>query len=285
MIGTLYHYCNTSAFVSIIDSRSILLSSLSLSNDSMEGKIVNKVILELAKEDGLCDSPLEYLQHSACVMEKIIDGLGFCLSEDGDLLSQWRGYADNGSGISIGFSKAYLDKLTDPSFVKKVPNLELNKVEYEPQTHRKLIAPTYIELKKLIDTGAFNLGTHLTIGNVDELKANLELLKQANLNLFLRLMTLFSKLFLLKSYGFREEREWRLVSIEFRGLADFCDYRAAFGRIIPYIKFEIPDFGIQAIHEVVLGPRHTTPPEVVDAMLKRYGFNDVRVRSSETTYR
>ena len=27
-----------------------------------------------------------------------------CFCEDGDVLSQWRGYADNGKGCSLGFS-------------------------------------------------------------------------------------------------------------------------------------------------------------------------------------
>lgn len=32
-----------------------------------------------------------------------MSALGFCLSEDGDVLSQWRGYADNAQGVAIGF--------------------------------------------------------------------------------------------------------------------------------------------------------------------------------------
>lgn len=39
----LYHYCSTSTFLSIIANRSIWLSSMSLSNDTMEGKLVRHI--------------------------------------------------------------------------------------------------------------------------------------------------------------------------------------------------------------------------------------------------
>ncbi len=38
----LYHYCSNEAFRSIIDKKAIWLSSLSLTNDPMEGKWLHK---------------------------------------------------------------------------------------------------------------------------------------------------------------------------------------------------------------------------------------------------
>jgi hypothetical protein len=74
----------------------------------MEGKLVTEILALLAKDDGLDETDTQRLQQSAAGLEEVIDGLGFCLSEDGDLLSQWRGYAADASGVSIGFSKEYL---------------------------------------------------------------------------------------------------------------------------------------------------------------------------------
>lgn len=287
-MATLYHYCNTASFVSIIESRSLWLSSLALSNDTMEGRIVNRVVIELAREDGLSGYPLQRLEESVHLMEEMFDGLGFCLSEEGDLLSQWRGYADNASGISIGFSQSYLEKLAEVIKEKKGPTFTLQKVEYDPNVHRTQVAPTYAELRKLIDAGAFKMSGFRTLMDNrtdEEIEAEQEAVKKTNMKLFLKLLELFPKLFLLKTHGFREEREWRLVSTVIRGLADTCDYRASSGRVIPFMKFNLANLDMQAIDEVVLGPRHPTPLEIVAAMLKRYGFEGIRVRRSDATYR
>lgn len=52
----------------------------------------------------------------------------FCLSEEADLLSQWRGYADDGRGVCIGFKKEALELYLKT----KVENnsITLNKVLY-----------------------------------------------------------------------------------------------------------------------------------------------------------
>ena len=36
--------------------------------------------------------------------------LGTCFSEERDLLSQWRGYANDGAGFSVTFDKEKLDR-------------------------------------------------------------------------------------------------------------------------------------------------------------------------------
>ncbi|WP_454913808.1 hypothetical protein [Stutzerimonas chloritidismutans] len=52
-LETLYHYCSTGTFAAILQTQSIWLSSLTLSNDSMEGQLVKETIIRLAKEDNL----------------------------------------------------------------------------------------------------------------------------------------------------------------------------------------------------------------------------------------
>jgi hypothetical protein len=109
----LYHYCPTAAFHSIIQTRSIWLSSLTLANDTMEGKLVVEALTRLAQRDGLDRVAVERLKDSVALLEGMFDGLGFCLSEDGDLLSQWRGYASDATGVAIGFSRAHLQTLAN----------------------------------------------------------------------------------------------------------------------------------------------------------------------------
>jgi hypothetical protein len=66
----------------------------------MEGTLVAEVLARIAEADGLDQAETQRLQELVSGLEQVIDGLGFCLSEDGDLLSQWRGYAAN-SGDTI----------------------------------------------------------------------------------------------------------------------------------------------------------------------------------------
>ena len=55
----------------------------------------------------------------------------FCLSAYGDSLGQWRGYGDDGYGISIGFKKSYFSKLNDSGCTEKWPYLlGLSKAKY-----------------------------------------------------------------------------------------------------------------------------------------------------------
>ena len=84
----------------------------------------------------------------------------FCLSEEKDLLSQWRGYADDGKGIFIGFNGEFLDGIcslyTSPSKDPKA-TIFFDKVHYD-----KNIANDYIN-----ETGISNVEKCQT---VDELK-------------------------------------------------------------------------------------------------------------------
>jgi Protein of unknown function (DUF2971) len=285
---TLYHYCSTEAFVSIVRSRSLRLSSLRLSNDTMEGRLVNATIMRLAMRDDLDAAARESLQESLAFMERFFDGLGFCLSEDGDLLSQWRGYADDARGVSIGFARPYLSSLADSSRGQSQSGFALYEVEYDPSEHEALVEPTYRELRKLMDAGAFKMRgswSLLDTRTPEEVAADDKTIEQVHNALFRKVLGLFPRLYELKASAFREEREWRLVSIFTDTTSDECEFRAAKGRVIPYRTFSLESLSTAPIVEVVVGPRHETPPDVVKSLLRQAGFGEASVRRSEATYR
>lgn len=264
------------------------LSSLSLSNDTMEGRILNKTFMRLAERDGLDQRTLLQVGKNVEMMEKLFDGLGFCLSEEGDLLSQWRGYADDARGLSIGFHRDYLERLAEASKGNGKPGFTLQRVEYESSTHESLVEPTYRELRGLIDAGAFKTPgpkTLLDTRSEEEVAIERKAIRAAWSAAYFKVLELFPRLFELKGTAFREEREWRLVSILVRDLSDDCLFRSGRDRIVPYRSFALSDIGIPAIAEVVLGPRNLTPVTITHSMLKQLGFGDVPVRSSAATYR
>ena len=101
MPNILYHYCSNSSFINIILSGVIWLSDLSLSNDTEEGRwgigMTEKYISQHKRDPESFRSFLNY------VSTRERNQFGFCLSEEGDLLSQWRAYGEDGAGLSVGF--------------------------------------------------------------------------------------------------------------------------------------------------------------------------------------
>lgn len=286
---TLYHYCSTESFYKIISNKEIWLTSLSLSNDSMEGQLVKHLLSEIAIKDGLDEGHVKKLQEAAANINTIIDGLGFCLSEKKDILSQWRGYANDAYGVSIGFSKEYIELLADSYRGGQVSGFALGKVIYEPTEQEQVIKPTYEKIKEFINKGAFKPGysyrSLLSSKSDEEIENENNEIKKQQHSLYMTILFFISDIFLLKSKAFEEEFEWRLISLLVKTTDDVCSFYSSFDKIKPYRAFKLAEFGIHPIKEIVLGPKNNTPKYVVESFLKQSGFNDVKVSSSEASYR
>lgn len=253
----------------------------------MEGKLVAQSVLRLADKDKLGIEEVTKLQDSINRLEILFDGLGFCLSEESDLLSQWRGYAADATGISVGFNRTYLEWLVETSRNNNVNTLNLNKVEYEADAHDKLVTPTYLEIKQLLEIKYRKHGL-LEIRSDEQIAEETKTKSKADSDLLLKTISLYDQLFLLKSAAFKEEKEWRLVShiVNIHTDAIACDYRTSTGKIIPYCSYELKELVRAPIFEVVLGPKHSTPIHVIKKLLVQNGFgNNVRIRKSTASYR
>ena len=64
-------------------------------------------------------------------------------------MSQWRGYADDAKGFSIGFSAEYLLSLSDRLKVNERKVIFLQKVEYDVSAQEEIVKPTYLEFKRI----------------------------------------------------------------------------------------------------------------------------------------
>ena len=157
--NTLYHYCSLDTFLKIIKSSSIWLSDIQKSNDFREMawfrqkyydfilnkynntddknvKTICETIFSIAATDGYENFPTWLLPTVRHNMKEIRDTFfslrtyAFCLSELADSLGQWRGYADDGKGIAIGFSKEYLDAIDGYSLRCPKFNFLLGNVSY-----------------------------------------------------------------------------------------------------------------------------------------------------------
>lgn len=148
----LYQYGSNRRCFNILSERALRLSDIRKSNDYDELLIMYPYIFDEImrqyskapfsfKYDNLDDYPALQALVSITydIVDKKIESGAFsnfvtCFSEEPDILSQWRGYANDGKGCCLGFSKSVLKKYCDNSNGV----LRLEKVQYI--SHDKLNA-------------------------------------------------------------------------------------------------------------------------------------------------
>ena len=139
---TLYHYCSLDTFYNIVKNKSIWLSDLSKTNDSQEliwlkGIVKKKLLPEAEKNIKKEESSWDEWKVTQALLEHSdfkLSCWGFCLSKKKDNLGQWRGYADDGAGIAIGFKYNELRKLIPST---KISNFESNEESKSEESKRK----------------------------------------------------------------------------------------------------------------------------------------------------
>ncbi len=119
----LYHYCPVHSFKGIVESKSLWMSGLGTMSDFMEYKWLKRLALnrieELASQKqwamNVEELPEKTKQRNRLlVLDRQLRSVPaydpFCVSfsSDGDVLSQWRAYTDDGKGFAIGFVANYL---------------------------------------------------------------------------------------------------------------------------------------------------------------------------------
>ncbi|MCI8370080.1 MAG: DUF2971 domain-containing protein [Clostridia bacterium] len=141
---TLYYYCSLDTFFNIIKNKSLWLTEIGKSNDSLEQKyLATEIICNLKDyikfrcEESVSKAEIERLQnefYNKISTKHCSPVWAICFSEKEDDLSQWRGYADDANGVCIGFSTSYLNMINELSDL--CDNVQLNdcfrlrKIEY-----------------------------------------------------------------------------------------------------------------------------------------------------------
>ena len=285
----LYHYCSSKSFQSIFSRKKLRLSSLLLSNDYNEGNVVSALIDTLLSPENILDKDKKEISNLLNFFRNYFHGIGFCLSEEGDLLSQWRGYADNGYGLSIGFSKSELDNLCKNYRTDGQRDLRLKQINYESSKHFPIVSPVIDSLKKICSdpihnttplTGLLALASSMGIENED-IKRD----EKRRSALMLSLLPLSDELYTLKNSAFSEEKEWRLISHiegdEFHGI----NFYAKQEKLIPYDEIGIDEQLNTIIREIIVGPKHDTPIDVIRDLLISKGLKNIEVKKSKASYR
>jgi len=281
----LYHYTSNEAFLSIIEGKKLHLSSLNLSNDSQEGVYFFERLKDILFKKLRCKDleGYEYYLKNFCEDEGAV---GFCFSEEGDLLSQWRAYAVDASGISIGFNKERLEELISNN-TDEFKGLQLTKIIYSESIEENVPIE---KIEQMVRLHELELEENLSELEPNELLKGIQQLSSGKANDFLGFIQDISSIrFQFKNPCFKEEKEWRLfrhiVNLALIADLDEMGFKSKKDIIIPYIEYPdviLPD---DIIDEVILGPNNKTPDYIVEMLILKNNFRNVKIKHSKNSYR
>lgn len=279
-LAPIYHYTSVAGALAILTTQTIWLSSAATMNDHAEGKWLEQRLLDHETERAMSMGQARSLDESEAMraMWQLVFSSALapqaylaCFSAAPDMLSQWRAYADDGQGIAIGFdpNDGRLPIVQGPPHSNIGPGLEctLSEVRY-------LDDPTAAQFVDLLEVA---------------LATGIESSEFFNAQL-----ALSAARWRTKNPAFMEEREWRIVNLphEFDhdigggntaiSIVGQREFRSAAGRLTSY--YAMP-FGLDAVCEIVLGPRCAVDERELALLLRQHGYDGVTVRRSSATYR
>lgn len=271
----LYHYCSPETFLVICSGKKLRFCDIFSMNDYLEMHWGYRVWENAATQ--VHDTVgIDFLDR----IDAVFSGSGAaalplasCLSTDGDTLSQWRAYSQDGLGFCIGFDAKTLLRLP-------VTPLRVCYSEAEQVTE---VADFVLALHKLMqaDPGNDDLFFELTFKLAMDLSAY-------------------------KNPAFDEEKEVRLLHlvrfqrsgqgnklVDEPGIA-FGSHQEALpvkffmkeGAPVPHLDLTFigPD-GESPIREVIIGPKNQSLTSAISIMLETLGLTDVQVTRSRASYR
>ena len=175
------------------------------------------------------------------------------MSEESDLLSQWRGYCPHSGGYSIGFANDFWRGMIAPF------SFTLRQCVYDQNRQRGIIDEA-LRLSLTEDRGEHSI---------------------ESFELYYRFIRPT-----LKHPSFSEEKEWRLLSVDDHSLFDGIRFRPADGFVVPYYPMRFSDAELPIV-EIVVGP--SSSPHLaaisVEHVLRSNKLEHVAVRVSDSPLR
>lgn len=274
----LFHYCNVEAFFNIIKYKKLWLSGAHNLNDYQEIHWTLQRIYDTLKkhETSFPLNDIEFLwQHIQLNKQKPY----ICsFSTEGDLLSQWRAYARDGTGVSIGFNSEYFPTGRLPGY-GATPELCITTL---PVIYSNVVQ------EKNIETILVNCLTKMEHEPEDQKGATV-LDASYHLN---GLSTIY------KSEAFSEECEWRVIHTPmimghnvtnetsiYSSISEI-KYRVSNDRLLTYFEFDFSNTSIKKpILDLVLGPKCNISDYDLRLFLSLNGFPEITPRRSVASYR
>lgn len=272
--AVLNHYTDSAGLLGIVKGRALWATHIKFLNDSREfihALDIARGFLKRMKAQNdvnLVDALLNILDAfpaSSCIIS---------FTEDGDLLSQWRGYCRFG-GYSLSF---HTSKLMEAAAAQ---NYQLVQCIYDRNEQERLI-------EALLFDAVNEFPTFEAYG---ELGPSANEIARANLFAFNWFSLKMSRLAsVMKDPAFREEREWRLVGPLFNANGKM-GFRARGALVIPYDVFNlesnVPHAFQGVIDRVLVGPNPDQETALLGVqILHNWGdLSDAQIDVSTIPYR
>lgn len=265
----IYHYCNVEAFRAIIQNKNLWLSSVYNLNDYKEihwiKDKVTKKIVELKTRDNF----LKYNYFEELYVRKLPTVYVASFSQGGDLLSQWRAYANDGFGVAIGFNIDYF---------KMNELVHTTEVLYDEEKQEKEIE----NILKPIE----NISNDIDVQSEYFKKECSKVIKKIN---YLSAKS--------KNELFKEEQEVRLIhnpiikeknnKFIFKNNLSKMKFRAVCGNLIPYFELDFSEkiHKDSPIISIVKGPKNKFINKELEMFLSLNGFDKIEIKHSKSSYR
>lgn len=264
----LYHYTDLGGLQGIVEKHDLWLTHLRYANDAEELSLGYRVAREVVKEQREKEtSPqaLEFFQEIDRLLDPQTAAEVYicCFCKRDNLLSQWRGYGANGSGVSIEFKPASFAEVAGADC--PIGLMRFWRVYYKPETQRSIIesAITY-HLPQC---------QHASVAETARKAADV--------------IQFFIPTF--KSKDFEDEEEWRLIFTPRQDCPVRPRFRTRNNMLVPF--YSLRDITEQRmpqlpITQVMVGPSTHRELNRVSAemLLLRDGYQ-VPVKVSETSFR
>lgn len=320
MVDTLYHYSSNQGCFGILDSRQIWMSDIRKSNDDNEmllmyPQIIDEILYQYRenpfpfkyKEKYDIDAVYELLSATEDMVTYSIKSGDFSsfvtsFSETPDLLSQWRGYANDGKGCCLGFSSDLLEDYC----TKSNEVLQLKQVRYITAGERmKIVEQEASEILSALKTLRPWIVDNMTFNDDD---ATTEGLLLFNFHYMIDAVLINSLEY--KDYGFSEEKEWRLFLTNqaykkpdwvlgedeeligpngFAATIKFLRNKIQFNikedNISAFVPVSFDEFESMPVTEIWTGPKSKIMESDLKLYLKQKGYPDVKINQSSISYR
>jgi len=266
---TLCHYTSLDGLISIINNGDLWLTNTRFCNDDEEMLLGHKLVDELVDQletEAAAGRTKDWFDRLRKKIKMARNDQVYvtCFCERDNLLSQWRGYADNGGGVSIEFDAPGFGQVAGPDCMHGL--MRLWKVFYSGDQQRKIIRSCFDY-------------PHWPPTSTDD-----------NISYIVDALQFFMPTF--KHPDFAAEEERRLIFTPNPNLAITPKFRTRRGMLVPY--FSLRDLagggfpnGKLPIRRITVGPSYTRDLNVesVRTLLAQNGYVGIEVAKSTTPFR
>ena len=275
--GLLYHYTNAAGLLGIVEHNKFWATHINYLNDASELIYARNLVegaLKQREEQTKVPIVREFFRRVIARFDisQTMDVFVSCFCEEGDLLSQWRGYAQAGEGYSIGIDGHQFGQIGGGK------NFFFGPVEYDREMQEAIVDGI---LTNVLD-GLSKLTRARTVQGAS--RSIDECCKVFRRAIWYPLVTF-------KDAMFTAEKEWRLIEIMTREKAgERARFRSSGSKLVPYIELDFSQFeapGKIPIRQICHGP--TLNPQlavrVLQLLLAKNGYANAEVLGSRIPLR